>query len=97
MISSLTHLAINGLHCHSLPHLKNEWQWNVNDFGHYVMNHPAGCAVTANHNQTISRLSIEQRWWQHFYYILKMIVNRVSTTFGHAFWKMHGLCGEVTS
>jgi hypothetical protein len=35
-------------------------------------------------------------WWQHFYYCLKMSVHRVSTTFGLALWKLHGLCGNVT-
>jgi hypothetical protein len=34
----------------SLPHPKNEHQWTVNDFGHCVMNHAVGCAVTASHN-----------------------------------------------
>jgi len=27
---------------------------------------------------------------------IKMSVNRASTTFGLAFWKLHGLCGDVT-
>jgi hypothetical protein len=60
------------------------------------MKHPVGCAVTERHNQTIGRLSMEQWWWQHFYNVLKMSVNRASTTFGLASWKMHGLCGDVT-
>jgi hypothetical protein len=60
------------------------------------MKHPVGCAVTVSHNQTIGPLSMEQWWWQHFYYVLKMSVNRASTTFGLASWKMNGLCGDVT-
>jgi hypothetical protein len=60
------------------------------------MEHPVGCAVTVSHNQTIGPISIEQWWPQHFYYVLKMSVNRVSTTFGLASWKMHGVCGDVT-
>jgi hypothetical protein len=79
-----------------LPHPKNEHQRRVNNLGLCVMKYPAGCMVTASHNQTISHLSIEQRWWQHFYHVLKMRLNRVSTTFGLASWKMHGLCGDVT-
>jgi len=37
-----------------------ERQRSVNDFWHYVMKHPVGCAVTVSHNRTIGRLSIEQ-------------------------------------
>jgi len=114
-ILSLTHSAINGLHCHilpkwmyksalswkkqmtcTLPHPINEHQRSVNDFWHCVMNHPAGCAGTVSHNQTMGRLWIEQWWWQHFYYVLEMSVNRASTTFDHASWNIHGLCGDVT-
>jgi len=60
------------------------------------MKYPIGCAFTVGHNQTIGRLSIEQWWWQHFYYVLKMSVNRASTIFGLASSKLHGLCGNVT-
>jgi hypothetical protein len=60
------------------------------------MKHPVGCAVTVSHNQTISRLSIEQWWRQLFYYVLKMSVTRASTTFGLAFWKSYKVCGDVT-
>jgi hypothetical protein len=60
------------------------------------MNHTVGCAIKAHHNQTIGRLSIEQWWEKLFYYVLKMSVNRESTTFGLAFWKRHGVCGDVT-
>jgi len=60
------------------------------------MKHPVGCAVTALHNQTIGRISIEQWWQKLFYYVLKMSVNRASTTFGLASWKRHGVCGDVT-
>jgi hypothetical protein len=60
------------------------------------MKHPVGCAVTAHHNQTIGRLSIEQWWQKGFYYVLTMSVNRASTTFGCASWKRHGVCGNVT-
>jgi hypothetical protein len=81
---------------YSLPHPKNECQWSVNDFWHCVMKYPVGCAVTVSHNRTIGRLSIEQWWWQHSYYVLTMSVNRASITFGLAFWKMHGLCGDGT-
>jgi len=80
----------------SLPHPKNECQRNVNEFWHCVMKYPVGCAVTVRHNQTIGRLSIEQWWWQHFYYVLTMSVNRASTIFGLASWKLHGLCSDVT-
>jgi len=81
---------------HSLPHPKNDRQSSINDYWHCVMKHPVGCAVTVRHTQTISRLSMEKWLWQHFYYVLKMSVNRESTTFGFAFWNMHGLCGDVT-
>jgi hypothetical protein len=80
----------------SLPHPKNEREWSVNDFWHCVMKYPVSCAVTVSHNRTIGHLSIEQWWWQHFYYVLTMSVNRVSITFGLASWKMHGLCGDGT-
>jgi len=79
-----------------LPHPNNERQCTVNDFWHCITKHPVGCAVTASHNQTIGRHSIAQWWWQHFHYVLKMSVNRASTTFGIASWKMHGLCGDIT-
>jgi len=114
-ILSLTHSAINELHCpilpkqmyrsallpkklmtRSLPHSKNERHQRVNDFWHCVMKYPVGSVVTVRHNQTIGRRSIEQWWWQHFYYVLKMYINRVSTTFGPASSKLHGLCGDVT-
>ena len=55
----------------SLPHPKNDRQRSVNDFWHCVMTYPVGCAVTVHHNLTIGRLSIEQWWRQHFYYVLK--------------------------
>ena len=114
-ILSLTHSAINRLHCHilpkrmyksallrkqqmtsSLPHPKNERQQSVNNLSHCIMKHPVGCAVTLSHNQSISLLSMEQSWCQHFYCVLKMSVNRASMTFGLASWKMHGLCDDVT-
>jgi len=79
-----------------MPHPKNQRQWSVNNLWHCAMKHPVGCVVTVRHNQNISRLSMEQCWWQHFYYVLKMSVNRASTTFGLASWKMHELCGDVT-
>jgi len=60
------------------------------------MKYPVGCAVTVHHNQSIGCLSIEQWWWQHFYYVLKMSANRASTIFGLASWKLHWLCGDVT-
>jgi hypothetical protein len=80
----------------SLPHPKNEGQRSVNEFWHCVMKYPVGCAVTVRHNQTIGRHSIEQWLCQHFYYVLKMNVNRVSTIVGIASWKLHGLCADVT-
>jgi len=79
----------------SLPYPKNERQQSVNDFWHFVKKHPVGCAVTVRHNRNIGRLSIEQWWWQHFFYVLKMSINRASTTFGLASWKMHELCGDI--
>jgi hypothetical protein len=80
----------------SLPHHKNERQQSVDDYRHFIMKYSVGCAVTESHNQTVGHLSIEQRWWQYFYYVLKMSVNRVSMTFGLASWKIHELCGNVT-
>jgi hypothetical protein len=80
----------------SLPHPNNERPWNVNHVCHCVMKFPVGCVVTVRYNRTIGRLSMEQWWWQHFYYVLKMSVNRASATFGLASWKMHELCGDVT-
>jgi len=79
----------------SLPHPKNDRQRSVNDFWHCVMKHPVGCAVKVHHTRNIGRLSMEQWWWQHVYYVLKLSVNRASTTFGLASWKMHELCGNV--
>ena len=64
----------------SLPHPTNERQQSVNDFCHCVMNHPVGCAVTVGSNRTIGPLSMEQWWGQHFFYVLKMNVNRASMT-----------------
>ena len=80
----------------SLPHSKNVRQRSVNVFWHCVMKHTVRCAGTVSHNWTIGCLSMEQWWWQHFYYVLTMSVNRVSTTFGLDSWNMHGLCGDVT-
>jgi len=60
------------------------------------MKHPVGFAVTVRHNRNIGRLSMEQWWWQHFYYVFKMSFNRASTTFGFACWKMHEPRGDVT-
>jgi len=60
------------------------------------MKHPVGCVVTVGHNRNIGHLSMEQWWWQHFYYVLIMSVNKASTTFGLASWKMDELCGDVT-
>jgi hypothetical protein len=59
------------------------------------MKYPVGCAVTLHDDQTIGHLFVEQWWWQHFYYVLKINVNRASMTFGLASWKLHGLCGDV--
>jgi len=81
---------------HSLPHPENERHQNVNNVWLCVMRHPVGCAVPVLHNRNIGRLSMEQWWWQHFYYVLKMSINRASTTFALASWKMHELCGDVT-
>jgi len=81
----------------SLPHHHNERQRRVNEVWHCVMKYPVGCAVTVRYNQTIGRLSIEQWWWQHFYYVLKMSVNRASMICGLASWKLHGLCGDITT
>jgi len=80
----------------SLPHFKNDRQLSVNNFWHCIMKHRVGCAVTVRHNGTIDCLSMDQSWWQYFYYFLKMSVNRASTTFGLASWKMNELCGDVT-
>jgi len=80
----------------SMPHPQNERQRSVNQFWHCIMKYPVGCAVTVRHNQTIGRLSIERWWWQHFYYVLKMSVNRASAIFGLASWKLYGLWGNVT-
>jgi len=44
-----------------LPHPDNERQQSINDFVHCVIKHPVGCARSASHNQSIGRLSIEQR------------------------------------
>jgi hypothetical protein len=81
----------------SLPHPKNERQPSMNDFWHCIMKHPAGCAVTVSHNRTIGCLSMEQWWWQLFYYVLKISVNRASTTLGLACCKMHGRWGDITT
>jgi hypothetical protein len=64
----------------SLPDPKNERQCSVNDCWHCVMKYPVGCVLTVSHDRTIGCLSIEQWWWQHFYHVLTMSVNRVSTT-----------------
>jgi hypothetical protein len=80
----------------SLPPPTNECQRSVNDFFHCVKKYLVGFAVTVRHNQTIGRLSIQQWWCQHFYYVLKMSINRASTTFVLASWKLQGLCCNVT-
>jgi hypothetical protein len=80
----------------SLPHPENERPWSVNNFWHCVMKHPVGCAGTVSHNRTIGCLSIQQWWYQHFYYVIKMSVNRASTILSLAFWNMHGLGGNIT-
>jgi hypothetical protein len=59
------------------------------------MKHLVGCAVTANHNPTIGGLSIEQWWQKRFYYVLKMSVNRASTTFGLASGKRHAVAATL--
>jgi hypothetical protein len=53
-----------------------------------------GCPAALPDNRVIGRLSSQQSWWQHFYYVLKMSINRASTIFGLAHWKLHGLCGD---
>ena len=78
-----------------LPQRKNKPQRIVNEFWHCVMKYPVGCAVTVRHNQTIGHLSIEQWWWQHFYYVLTMSINWASTIFGLTYRKLHGLCDDV--
>jgi hypothetical protein len=80
----------------SLPHAKNVRQRSFNNFWDCALKCPVGWVLTVHHKQIIGRLSIEQWWWQHFYNVLKMSVNRASTIFGLASWKLHGLCGEVT-
>ena len=80
----------------SLAHPKNECQRSINDFWHCVMKHAVGCAVALTQNRTIGCLSREKWRWQHCYYVLKMSVNRASTTCGLASWKMQGLCSDVT-
>jgi hypothetical protein len=79
----------------SLPKPKNEPWWSINAFWHSVPKHPLSCAIKVSHYRTIGHLSTEQWWWQHFYYVLKLSVNRGSTTFGFASSKMHGLCSNV--
>jgi hypothetical protein len=59
------------------------------------MKHLVGCAVTAHHTPTIGGLSIEQWWQKRFYYVLKMSVNRASTTFGLASWKWHAVAATL--
>ena len=82
---------------HSLPHPKNERQRRLNDCWYCVIKHRVGCAVTVSYNQIIGRLSTAKQWsWQHFYYVLKVSINRAWTTFGLESWKMHALCGDVT-
>jgi hypothetical protein len=52
-----------------------------------------GCAVTLPHNRAIGRLSRQKLLQQHRHYVLKMSVNRASTTFALVSWKILGLCG----
>jgi len=54
-----------------------------------------GCAATLMHNRTIGHLSRQNLLRQHCFYVLKMSVNGVSTPFGHAFWKINWLSGDI--
>jgi hypothetical protein len=75
----------------SLPHSKNVRQQSINDFWHSLMVDPVDCEVTVSQNLTIGRLSIEKWWWQHYYCVLKISVNRASTTSGlvWAVWRRY--------
>jgi len=54
-----------------------------------------GCAVTLTHDPTVGRLSSQQWLQRHRCYVLKMRVNGVTMTFGHASWKIRGLFGDI--
>jgi len=47
------------------------------------------------HNQNIGLLARQKILSEHRYYVLKMIVNGASTTFGHASWKIQWLSGNL--
>jgi len=59
------------------------------------MTKPEGFAETLTHDRTIACLSSQKWLGQHGYYVLKMSVNGASVTFGHALWKIPGLCGDI--
>jgi hypothetical protein len=80
----------------SLPLPKNECQRSINQFWHCVIKYPVGCAGTVSHNRTIGPLSTEQWWWEHFYYVLQMSVDRASMTFGVASWKCMGCAVTIS-
>jgi hypothetical protein len=47
------------------------------------------------HNCAIANLSNQHLSQQHRYHVLKLSVNRVSTTFSHESWIIVGLCGNI--
>jgi len=59
------------------------------------MENPEGCVMILRHNRTIGRLSKQNLLRQHYFHVLKMSVNGASTTFGHAFWKINWLSGDM--
>jgi len=53
------------------------------------------CAAMLPHNCAIGRLSRQNLFQQHRYYVLKISINGASTTFGLVWWKILGLCSDI--
>jgi len=111
MILSLTHSAIKRLHCHILDALVGViankansrliaqfWKWGWTEgqrFWPCFLKNRKGCTATLTHNWTIGGLSSHKLSWQHPYYVLKMRVNRASTTFILTTQKIPGRCSDI--
>jgi len=111
MILSLTHSAIKRLHCHILNALVGiiankansrliaqflKWAGTERQqFWPCFLENREGCTATLTHNWTISGLCGHKLSWQHPYYVLKMRVNRASTTFVLTTQIIPGRCSNI--
>jgi len=95
-IIELSAAFLGKYHCCNIHTMSSKWG-STERQRHLTMHHKKslGRAGTLIHNQTIGHLSMQKCLLQQCYYVLKMIVNRASATFGLASWNMQGLCSDI--